>query len=182
MKSTLFFLKRPRSYVWSSQLQNRYLFYCHRTEHPLLDGYNWSCRNLHSKKSITRKPTFGSSHSKLIWKKMFLQSRENSWKMPPKRPTVQQSCRLEVGSCPKNEPSHSHLPRTLIWSWVIIYEYFKNLRTPFFPRIFSMAALIYYSFLVPVMLSLQTLTKYNHSGTAYCDSSLRLRLNNFICK
>ena len=30
-----------------------------------------------------------------------------------------------------------------------------------------------------VMLSLRTLVKYNLNGTAYCDSSLQLRLNNF---
>ena len=50
-----------------------------------------------------------------------------------------------------------------------------------------MAASLHYAFFVYcnsyiVMLSLRTLTKFNLNGTAYCDSSLQLRLSNFVHK
>ena len=107
---------------------------------------SWSFRNLHSRKLTTRKSTFGSSPSELIWRMMLSKSRQNSWKMPAKEPTLLQSYRLEACSCTKNEPSHSHPPKILRRSWVIIYDYFKNLRTTFIPKYFSMAASLHYAF------------------------------------
>ena len=134
--------KRPRHQFWSSQLQYRYLYYWHRTERPLLDDC-FCCRNLHSRKSTTRKSTFGSSPPDLIWKKILSKSRQNSWKMPAKEPTLLQSCRLEAYSCTKSEPSHSHPPAK---TWVIIFDYFKNLRRTFIPEYFLIGASIHYAF------------------------------------
>ena len=141
----------------------------------------WSFRNLHSRKSTTRKSMFGSIPSELIWRMMLSKSRQNSWKMPVKEPTLLQSCWLEACSCTKNEHCHSHPPRILWRSWLIIYDYFKNLRTTFIPEYFSTATSLHCFFLI-VMLSLQILTKYNLNGTAYCDSNLQLRLSNFVHK
>ena len=116
------------------------------TENLFLYGCFWSCRNLHSWKSTTRKSTFGSSPPDLIWKKILSKSGQNSWKTSAKELTLQQSCRLEACSCTKNEPSHSHFPRILPRSWVIIYDCFKNLRKKFIPEYFSIVASIYYAF------------------------------------
>ena len=115
--------------------------YCHTTIHLLLNDCFWSRRNLHSssRKSTTRKSTFGNSHSELIWKKMLSKSRQNSWKTPTK------------------EPSHSHLPKILIWSWVIIYNYFKNLRTTFLPRILFNACFNTLRVFVTLILSPRTI-------------------------
>ena len=104
------------------------------------------CRNLHSRKSTTRKSTFGSSPPELIWRMMLSKSRQNSRIMPVTEPTLPQSRSLEAGSCTKSEPSHSHPPTILPRSWVIIYDYFKNLRTTFIPKYFSMAASLHYAF------------------------------------
>ena len=71
---------------------------------------------------------------------MLSKSRQNSRIMPVTEPTLPQSRSLEAGSCTKSEPSHSHPPTVLPRSWVIIYDYFKNLRTTFIPDYFSMAA------------------------------------------
>ena len=119
---------------------------------------------------------FRSSHSELTWKKIPSKSRQNSWKMLAKEPTVQQSCRLELCSSTKNKPSHSHPPKILSRSWVLIYYTFKNLRTIFFPEYFFSTLPV---FLI-VMLSLRTLTKYNLSGIAHRDSSFKLKLSNSI--
>ena len=78
--------QRPRHQVWNCQLQYGYLYYCHKTEHFLLDGC-FCCWNLHSRKSTTRKSTFGSSPQDL---------KKDSWKMLAKEPTLLQSCRLAV--------------------------------------------------------------------------------------
>ena len=83
-----------------------------------------------------------------------------------------------------NDPSHSHLPRILLWSWVIIYDYFKNSRTTFFSRIppngcFNTLRVLLINTLrafITVMLLLRPLTKYNLSGTIYRDSSLGIAL------
>ena len=119
---------------------------------------------------------FGSSHSELTWKKIPSKCRQNSWKMLAKEPTVQQSCRLEACTSTNNKPNHSHPPRILSTSWVLIYDAFKNLRAIFFPEYFFSTSPI---FLI-VMLSLRTLTKFNLSGTAHRDSSFLLKLSNFI--
>ena len=55
----------------------------------------------------------------------------------------------------------------------------KNLRAPFFQTT-SQGCFNTLSAFVTVMLSLQTLTKYNLGRTLYLDSSLQLKLNNFI--
>ena len=160
----------PWPQVWNSQLQYRYLYYCHRTEHLLLNRCFWSWRKLHLRKSATRKSMFRSNHSELTWKKISSKSRQNLWKMLAKEPTVQQSCRLEVCSSTKNKLSHSHPPRILSRSWVLIYDAFKNLRAIFFPEYFFSTLPVF----VIVMLSLRTLTKYNLSGIAHRDSSFQL--------
>ena len=85
---------------------------------------------------------------------------QNPWETPAKEPTLQQSCRVEACICTKNEPSHSHLPRILPRSWVIIYDYFKNLRTNFIPEYFSMVASIHYAFSYCNVMT-ANFTKYN---------------------
>ena len=109
-----------------------------KKKHLLLDGC-FCCRNLHSRKSTTRKSTFGSSPPELIWRMMLSKSRQNSRKMLDKEPTLLQSYT-------KNKPSPRHPPRISPRSWVIIYDYFKNLRATLIPEYFLMAASIYYAF------------------------------------
>ena len=71
----------------------------------------------------------------MIWKKILPKSGKNSWKTPAKEPTLQQSYRLEA-----------HPPRILPISSIIIYHYFKKLRTNFIPEYFSMVASLHYAF------------------------------------
>ena len=139
---------------------------------------SWSFRNLHSRKSTTRKSTFGSSPSEMIWRMMLSKSRQNSWKMPAKEPTLLQSYRLEACSCTKNEPSHSKDFAKILSNYLRLLLRFKN---NFYSRIFLNGRFITLCFFLIVVL-LRTLTKYNLNGTAYCDSSLQLRLSNFFHK
>ena len=129
--------------------------YCHTTIHLLLDDCFWSRRNLHSslRKSTTRKSTFGSSHSELIWKKMLLKSRQNSWKTPAKEPILQQRCMLEVCSCTKRVQSQSPSKDFDM----ILSNYFKNLRTTFLPRILFNACFNTLRVFVTLMLSPRTI-------------------------
>ena len=50
-----------RHQVWNSQLQYRYLYYCHRTEHLLLDDYFLKFQKSTFKKKV---PAFGVIQSK----------------------------------------------------------------------------------------------------------------------
>ena len=80
-------------------------------------------------------------------------------------------------NCTKNGPFHSHLPRILLWSWVIIYDYFKSLRTTFFSRILLNGRFNTLRVFDTVMLSLRTLTKYSLTGTLSMASSQTLAQN-----
>ena len=133
---------------------------------------------LHSRKSTRRKSTFEPTTQSWSGKRCS----QNLGKIPAKEPTFQQCCRLESCNCTRTEPSQSHPPRMLLRSWVIIYNYFKNLRTTVFSRTLLIDHFNILCFFVTVMLSLRTLTKYNLSGTAYFDSSWLFWLSNFIHK
>ena len=70
-----------------------------------------SFKNLHSRKSITRKSKSESRLPELIWRMVLSKYRQNSRKTQAKELILLQSCKLEACSCTKNEPSHRYPSR-----------------------------------------------------------------------